>query len=402
MPITDHLTNLLGLGGASSGSSQPTVLTPQNVSLIVSATVATTLVVTAALKHTVYTPLPRRIPSPRDTLLPRLSKSEKDALPYPPDLFPGARDVENMYGKTRVYEWGPETGKKVLLIHGISTPCLSLGGVAHGLVSRGCRVILFDLWGRGYSDEVSLPHDTALYTTQILAAVTSSPLSWTGSGSQGGFAIVGYSLGGGISADFAAYMPGLVSDVVLLAPSGIIRPEHFSSITRMAYSGIIPDRLLFRLMRKRIAEGAAHNANKEKNIDAKDIVSEEIPAGEKQEGLVSKSNPDVTVRNAVRWQVQYHGGFIPSFVSSIRYASIEKSHENWKKLGSTKSGVGKDKVLIIAGSKDPLIIAKELKPDAEDAIGRDKVEFKTIEGAHEFPVTSAGEVVDVICEFWGI
>ena len=100
------------------------------------------------------------IPSPRLTLLPRLSDAETADLPYPPDVLPGARDVSSPYGSLRVYEWGPEEGRKVLLIHGISTPCISLGslsyyicmltclltlgsgGVAHGLVEKGCRVML--------------------------------------------------------------------------------------------------------------------------------------------------------------------------------------------------------------------------------------------------------------------
>lgn len=75
------------------------------------------------------------------------SQSEKEAmeLALPPDVLPGARDVPTPYGSIRVYEWGPEDGPKVLFVHGITTPCISLGGVAHSLVDRGCRVMLFDL-----------------------------------------------------------------------------------------------------------------------------------------------------------------------------------------------------------------------------------------------------------------
>ena len=87
------------------------------------------------------------IRSPATTLLPRLSPDEQRALPYPPDVFPGARDVDSPYGSIRVYEWGPEGGRKVLMVHGISTPCLAFGAVAHGLVEKGCRVMLFDLYG---------------------------------------------------------------------------------------------------------------------------------------------------------------------------------------------------------------------------------------------------------------
>lgn len=110
----------------------------------------------------------------------------------------------------RVYEWGPEDGRKVLFVHGISTPCLALGGLANALVEKGCRVMLFDLWGRGYSDSSDLPHDSRLYSTAILLAITSSPLPWT----PGGFSLIGYSLGGGIAADFASSFPTIVKSLV--------------------------------------------------------------------------------------------------------------------------------------------------------------------------------------------
>lgn len=85
--------------------------------------------------------------SPLKALLPTLSDQEKAHLPYPTDALPGAKDVASPYGSIRVYEWGPESGPKVLLVHGISTPCIALGDVAHGLVEKGCRVMLFDLYG---------------------------------------------------------------------------------------------------------------------------------------------------------------------------------------------------------------------------------------------------------------
>jgi hypothetical protein len=83
--------------------------------------------------------------SPRSHVLDNLSSEELARLPYPLDSLPGARDVQSPAGSIRVYEFGPEDGRKVLLIHGISTPCLALGGVAHGLAEKGCRVMLFDL-----------------------------------------------------------------------------------------------------------------------------------------------------------------------------------------------------------------------------------------------------------------
>lgn len=82
----------------------------------------------------------RSIPSPLTTQIPNLSAEEIAALPYPPDYYPGARDVKTPYGTMRVYEWGPESGRKVMLVHGDATCAPVWKRVAEGLVGRGCRV----------------------------------------------------------------------------------------------------------------------------------------------------------------------------------------------------------------------------------------------------------------------
>lgn len=96
------------------------------------------------------------VPSPLDTYVPGKSDWVLSRLPYPPDALPGARDVDTPHGKVRAYEWGPEDGRKVLLVHGISTPCISLAQLAENLAQKGCRVILF---GMSVQD-ISLKHRT--------------------------------------------------------------------------------------------------------------------------------------------------------------------------------------------------------------------------------------------------
>jgi hypothetical protein len=75
-----------------------------------------------------------------------LSSTELDKLPYPPNFLPGARNIQTPFGSTHVFEFGPEDGQKVLLVHGISTPCISVAGVAKELVKKGCRVLLFGIY----------------------------------------------------------------------------------------------------------------------------------------------------------------------------------------------------------------------------------------------------------------
>lgn len=82
------------------------------------------------------------IPSPLSTQLPNLSPSRIASLPYPPDIYPGARDVKTSYGTMRVYEWGNEDGRKMMMVHGDATSAPVWKRVATGLVAKGCRVIV--------------------------------------------------------------------------------------------------------------------------------------------------------------------------------------------------------------------------------------------------------------------
>lgn len=102
-----------------------------------------TLSLLGSIRRSLESDRPHLLPSPRETILPQLSKEDIKNLPYPPDALPGARDIDSPYGRIRLYEWGPEGGPRVLLIHGISTPSIALGRLAHKLVENGCRVMLF-------------------------------------------------------------------------------------------------------------------------------------------------------------------------------------------------------------------------------------------------------------------
>ena len=237
------------------------------------------------------------IPSPLKTLLPRLSEEEAGNLPYPPDAFPGARDVQSPYGSLRVYEWGPEDGRKVLLVHGISNPCIALGAIAHGLADKGCRVILFDTPGRGYSSTpVPTPHSARLYTTSILLALTSSPISWTGNDTS--FSLIGYSLGGGISVNFTSYFPALVNSLVLLAPAGLVRGNRITLLNKFLYNtGLINEATLEGIMKRKLARGDPPTKADRQSIPERE--SKEKPGAVPEASVLSRSRPGVSIANIV-------------------------------------------------------------------------------------------------------
>ncbi|KAI1759199.1 alpha/beta-hydrolase [Hypoxylon sp. FL1150] len=354
-------------------------------------------------------------PSPRKTILPTLSTQEIAALPYPSDFLPGRRDVATPYGSIRVYESGPEDGEKVLLVHGISTPAIALGDLAIELIERGYRVMLFDLFGRGYSDApADLVYDARLFVTQILLVLASSRIPWTS------FHLVGYSLGGGLVVSFTRYFPHLVSSAILLATGGLIRSYHVSWQSWLLYrSGLLPDSLVEWLVRRRIRPKDDDRQSEAQPVRA-DIASAEIKnhdatAGEEFDSAgISRFRPGVTVSSVVRWQIDNHRGFIPAFISTMRNAPIYAPQGDWKALAKilqerrkkgpreadTPPGLRAGKILMVLGEDDPIVIKDEAIKDAREVLGYDGVEFTVLPQGHELPITNSDGVANAMEIFW--
>ena len=376
------------------------------------------------------------LPSPIKSLLPKISSEEAASLPYPPDAYPGIRDVESPYGSLRVYEWGPEDGRKVLLVHGISNPCVALGAIAHGLADKGCRVMMFDLPGRGFSDTpVPTPHSNRLYTTSILLALTSSPLPWTGGET---FSLIGYSLGGGIVANFTSYFPSLVSSLVLLAPAGLVRQNRITLMNKILYNtGLINETTLETIIMGRIRRGDPPMRPKEpkEKPSIETAVGGEMPK-ERSEDVpappaLSRIRPKATISGVIvrlyltslndllfadffqPWQLDNHAGYVKSFMSSIRYGPIAGQHADWQRIAERltaqnasseeryeKEGLQNGKVLIIAGYEDVLIVEDELVQDATEILGENNVRFEFVDAGHELPLSKSKEVLEFISAFW--
>jgi len=368
-----------------------------------------------------------------------LSLDSAENVPYPADLLPGARDVHSPYGTIRVYEWGPETGRKILFIHGLSTPALALGAVADTLAQRGCRVMilgkcilyseghpisycetgivylcLVDLWGRGYSDSPSdLNHDTRLYASQILLAISTSPISWTGIAS-GGFSLAGYSMGGGIVVSFAGYFPQLVNSIVLMAPGGLYKslpPEYRSLPVR--YPWLFPPTYIKWIMRK-LLNGPSkpvsqdHSTNTSRNLDSK----YEAPST-KPRGVSKLSEHPIDVPRIVNWEIDHNDGFVYSVASAIRHAPIENQHSAWRLVRSliegneaSKSFSGLPnrlygtKVLLLIGEDDSILPKEQLCRNAQDTLGAGNLKIIEFHGGHGFPITQGVEAAEAMCTFW--
>ena len=170
----------------------------------------------------------------------------------------------------------------------------------HSLPAYICLYV--DLWGRGYSDTPlygshAQCQSNRLFTTSILIALTSSPLPWTGTTS---FSLIGYSLGGGIAADFTYYFPRMVSSLVLVAPSGLQRSSHISWTSKFLYSERwFPESWLEFLVKRRLrSSNQAENPTTPREPVIAEVPNEEEP-GNFNRVVLSRSRPGVTVASVV-------------------------------------------------------------------------------------------------------
>ncbi|PKS08207.1 hypothetical protein jhhlp_005484 [Lomentospora prolificans] len=357
---------------------------------------------------TIKSPWTRSLPQP-------IHQLPEEGPCYPRDAIPGGRNVETPYGIIRVYEWGPEDGEKALLLHGVSAPVLTMSSLADELALKGYRVLIFDLFGRGYSENLAgHDHDMQLYTTQILLALASSPLSWLGNES---FHLIGYSFGGALAAGFTRFFPDIVKSLTLIAPGGLIRQNKTNWKQKLLYStGIFPEWLLQYLVRKHITPPPNYNQRSGSPLlQAEGSPSQpdmrgghDVTGGDSFDSAgISKFLPGITVEQTMAWQIARHPGFIPAFMSSLRHAPIFEQRALWSELSaklrarkSRGSPLCGDKVLFVLGRVDPVIIGDELRQDSKAVLGGDLVEYLVMDAGHEIVMTKASEISAALSNFW--
>lgn len=346
------------------------------------------------------------------------------------------------HGIVKVFEFGPLTGERVLLLPGISTPCIALSNLATALVGRGFRVMLFDYFGRGWSDTPDpedVDHDERLYITQILSVLASSEVSWLGDAKGaggGGFHVMGYSFGGGLAVSFASYCPHVVRSVTLIAPGGLMPWSGNSWRTRMLYftRGIFPEWVLQHFVRRRFEPVTAVSAKKWRPDDAEDggddtdvaavLVEQAETGSDPFDGAVvatkkrrvgkTQAEINVTVADVMAWQLRHHQGFVPAVMSAFRYGPIHERYKEWGRLGDFLTprrrprhdqrvdlpGLLGGKVLLVLGKLDPIVREERLVPEMKRVLGEDAVDVVVLEAGHEVAITKGAEIASAALGFW--
>lgn len=113
------------------------------------------------------------------------------------------------------YRWlGAAEGPVAVCVHGLTTPSFVWEPVAERLGRMGFRVLVYDLYGRGFSARPGGAQDSDFFITQLEDLLDHE-------GVDGDVTLLGYSMGGAIATAFAARHHVRLRQVVLIAPAGL-------------------------------------------------------------------------------------------------------------------------------------------------------------------------------------
>lgn len=203
------------------------------------------------------------------------------------------------------------------------------------------------------------------------------------------FTVAGYSFGGGVAVAFAAVFPRLVADLVLLAPSGILRASQLGLLTRLAAAGWVPDAVAAAMARRRTHARPS---------------AEVVEAGRRKADPRDRATV-VDIEAVVEWQAQRHRGFVDAFVSGFRNGPIFDRKEEWGRVGARWKRDGK-RCLVVVGAQDEVVEAA-LLPEMVELLaggkgeGAGRVLGRVLEGVgHDFVVRRGKELAQIVLEFW--
>ena len=256
------------------------------------------------------------------------------------------------------YEWfGPSNAPVIVCIHGLTTPAFVWNGLVQDLVQLGYRVLVYDLYGRGFSDRPTGLHNRAFFLRQLNQLLESQNVSQD-------ITVFGFSLGGAIATAFASSRSCDIRQLVLIAPAGVkMKGVHFiRSIMRTFGLGDWFVRSIYRWLHRR---------------------------GTENERSLSSSVPNIVDRQQQELDYQ---GFCPAILSSFRGMVGENQDTDHKLISQFQIPT-----LVILGDSDK-IIPPSVGQQLNEWNSNTHIAF--IQGAgHGIPYTHSKQISEILNEF---
>ena len=104
-------------------------------------------------------------------------------------------------------------GNTIILVHGFSTPSFVWGGLIDNFCNSGFKVLVYDHFGRGFSERPNIDYDKELYVRSLKDLIDDQGINEK-------VHLVGYSMGGPIVGYFSEKYPTHIKSMSLIAPAG--------------------------------------------------------------------------------------------------------------------------------------------------------------------------------------
>ena len=259
------------------------------------------------------------------------------------------------------YQWyGDEGDPIIVMAHGLAIPSFVFEQNAQALAGAGFRVLTFDHLGRGWSDRPDATYDDSFYQREMRDVMDGLSL-------QEPVGLVGQSMGGLISSDFAANNPDRVQALFLLVPAGLDVTAERDSLARQLMKAPVIGDWIMRVFGKRVILGQSQFQN---------------PA----------PNPENRLRGDMAEQLRYEG-FLEAILSTYRNIDFQDREDAYQNLNGTDLPVA-----AVFGSADLTVLPSSLGK-LEGFVPR--AETTMIEGGtHGLNYENSAQVNAILVEFF--
>ena len=121
----------------------------------------------------------------------------------------------NLYYRWHYPDEKVSNNETVVLVHGFSTPHFVWDGMKGFLLDAGYSVLVFDHYGRGYSERPRIKYTRDVFVQSLKELLDSQKISES-------VHLVGYSMGGPVVGHFTSEFPDMVESISLIAPAGFM------------------------------------------------------------------------------------------------------------------------------------------------------------------------------------
>ena len=269
----------------------------------------------------------------------KLDKKEREKL--------GGTYIKLSDGYTHYKLTGLVDSQLVILVHGGTIPSWTWTKQIRVLNDAGYRVLVYDKFGRGYSDRPNVTYNQELYKRQLFELVDKLGLNKK-------FDLIGLSVGGGTVVNFTAQYPDRVRKLVLVSP--LINNFKLPFVFKIPVVGELIARF----------------------VGVKTIV--------KRFSSLIKGSPDSEKYKKLFIEQTTYKGFQKSLLSMLRNNAVKDYSEAYRTLGKQKRDI-----LLIWGTNDTEI-TKEMIKDIRSLLPN--VKFKPVDNAGHGVVFQKHKVVN--------